>query len=183
MVWVEQQKSVMIGLGWDLTMFKPWRIYGRMDLETGAYRKVWEADDPNVPAGQYGAYEESLKHGTNIFASLFVSYDLPKNWVIGADFVFDIRFGDERLAAVPNSQTYDTRYARGGEFDPTLEVTVLNGELNNYLDLGFGVWARWNVAGGDIRVAVTMKLPDVWNHGHDGAKPQLFFPIMFNYSF
>jgi hypothetical protein len=181
----EHQKPFIIGLGFDVTMFKPWRVYGRIDTETGGYRKLYAVDDPAIPSNQYDQYLEDKKHGTGIFTSIFVSYDLPRSWVIGVDFIYDLRFGDQREAAIYDAGTLATKWARGNdnEQDPTLTITHSTGELNNYLDLGFGVWARWNVAGGDIRLAVTMKVPDVSNHGHDGAQPQLFFPVMFNYSF
>jgi hypothetical protein len=183
---VEHQKPYMIGLGFDLTLLKPWRLYGRVDVETGGRRKLYAVDDPNIPSNQYDQYLEDIKQGTNIFTSLFISYDLPRNWVIGVDFICDYRFGDQREAAIYDKGTLATQWARGndGEKDPTLTISHSGGELNNYLDLGFGLWARWNVTGGgDIRFAVTMKVPDVAGHGHDGAKPQLFLPVMFNYSF
>lgn len=184
---VEHQKPVIIGLGCDVTIFKSWRVYGRMDIETGGYRKVYAVDDPNIPSNNYEKYWEDTKQGTNIFTSVFVSHNLPRNWVLGVDITFDLRFNDEREAAIYDKNTVGepTLWARGNdnERDPTLTITHKTGEPNNYLDLGFGVWARWNIAGGDIRLAVTMKIPDVSNHGHDGAQPQLFLPIMFNYNF
>ena len=188
-LWIEQKKPVIFGIGADLSRYKPWRVYGRVDIEMGGYRKIYKVDDPNLSAS-YENYYEDKKEGTDIFGSIFVSYDLPKNWVIGVDFVWDYRFNDEREAAIYDT-SFKTTWARGngdnvgssGERDPTLTISHTVGEPNNYLDLGFGIWARWNVAGGDMRFAVTMKVPDVSNHGHDGAKPQLFIPIMFNYTF
>jgi len=189
-LWIEQKKPLILGIGADLSLFKPWRVYGRVDIETGGFRKIYKVDDPNLSAN-YEKYYEDLKEGTDIFGSFFVTYDLPRNWVIGLEFVFDCRFNDEREAAIYLTQTGLTTWARGngdnsggtGERDPTLTITHKAGELNNYLDLGFGVWGRWNVAGGDIRIAVTMKLPGMAGEGHAGAGPQLFFPIMFNYTF
>ena len=189
-LWIEQKKPLIIGIGADLSLFKPWRVYGRIDIETGGYRKIYPVDDPNIP-NNYDKYFEDLKEGTDYFGSFFATYNLPKSWVVGLEFVFDYRLNDQREAAIYNPSTNITTWARGngdnsggsGEMDPTLTITHTVGELNNYMDLGFGLWARWNVAGGDIRFAVTMKIPDVHNHGHDGAKPQLFVPIMFNYSF
>jgi hypothetical protein len=181
----EHQKPYIFGLGFDLTILKPWRFYGRVDVETGGYRKLYPVDDPNIPSNQYDQYLEDIKHGTNIFASVFVSYDLPRNWVIGADFIYDLRFGDQREAAIYDTATLETKWARGNdnERDPTLRITHATGELNNYLDLGFGLWARWNIDNGDIRFAVTMKVPDISGSGHAGAQPQVFLPVMFNYSF
>ncbi|HCC38294.1 MAG TPA: hypothetical protein DEQ14_12210 [Treponema sp.] len=171
---IKSQRPYVYGLGFDVNLLSPWRFYGRVDVETGAY-KQYTALHTN-----YVDFEGTEKEGTNLLASLFVSYNLGNNWTIGLDMNMDIRKGDNRDAIEPEAAQEITK-PRGGDWDETLTV-IRNTVTNNYTDLGFGLWARKNIAGGDIRLAVTLKLPGIGGEAHKGAKPQLFIPIMFNYT-
>lgn len=174
---IESQRPIVAGLGFDVSLLSPFRFYGRIDIETGSYKKATALDV------SYTVYEDSLtfKEGTNLLWSMFVSYDLGKNWILGLDLNLDMRFGDERDALGNAAE----QRALGGDIDLSLEIkrsTASEKYLNNYVDLGFGIWARKNFAGVDIRTALTMKLPNLSGKAHAGAKPQLFVPVIFNYS-
>jgi hypothetical protein len=171
---VKSQRPYVAGIGFDVNLLSPFRIYGRVDMETGAYSE-WTALEPG-----HVDYERKEKEGTNLLVSLLFSCNLGDNWIVGLDANMDIRSGDNR-DAIPESATMETLQARGGDRDYSLTLQV--GEsANNYVDLGFGLWIRKNIAGGDIRAAMTLKLPGIAGGAHEGAKPQLFFPVMFNYS-
>jgi hypothetical protein len=171
---IESQRPYTFGIGFDVTLLNPVRIYGRVDVETGGYKDS-VALDPDAAAALWAGIVEE---GTDLLASLFVSYDFGNTWIVGFDANMDYRTGDNRDAVM------DTAFKQvlGGDLDDSL--TIGRGEvMNNYADLGFGLWVRKNFAGGDIRIATTLKVPGVAGDAHKGAKPQLFFPVMFNYNF
>lgn len=168
---IKSQRPYVFGVGFDVELLSPWRFYGRFDIETGGYK------DSRALDISYEPYTAKEMEGTDLLASIFISYAFDKNWIVGLDANMDFRSGDNRDAIDVAAVTM----ARGGDMDLSLEVE--RGMVsNNYLDLGFGIWIRKNISGGDVRMAVTVKLPDVSGEAHNGAKPQLFFPIMFNYS-
>jgi hypothetical protein len=171
---IKSQRPYIMGIGFDVTLADPFRLYGRIDMETGAYKESTAIDT------NYNQYEAqgTNKEGTDLLASLFVSYNFGNDWILGFDAALDSRSGDNRDAIPENAPDS----ARGGDTDLSLEVKR-NQAYNNYVDLGFGLWVRRNIPNGDIRVAVTCKLPGVAGGAHKGAKPQMFFPVMFNYSF
>jgi hypothetical protein len=171
---IESQRPYIFGIGFDVNLLNPVRVYGRVDMETGGYKDS-VALDPNSFAAAWAGKEIE---GTDILVSLLVSYDFGNSWIVGIDANLDTRSGDNRDAVM------DTAFKQvlGGDLDDSLEVS--RGEArNNYTDLGFGLWVRKNFAGGDIRIATTLKLPGIAGDAHKGAKPQLFFPVMFNYAF
>jgi hypothetical protein len=155
---VKTQDDYVVSLGFDLTMFNPFRLWGLMSLKVGGYTE----NTPN------GGDSTKTNRGTDFAIHLTPMYTVAPNNILGLDLFMDVRAGsDDRSKKQDN--------------DPT--VNPGPDAKNDYLDLGFGVYYRRNIAGGDIRVAVTMKVPGVWGEGHEGAKPQLFVPIMFNYNF
>jgi hypothetical protein len=114
-------------------------------------------------------------------ASLLVSYDLSSMFTLGVDAILDTRSGDNRFATTVEKTSVSPAASRGGERDPSLIGD--RRALNNYTDLGLGLWLKVNIAGGDIRTAATVKIPGIAGTAHEGAKPQLFIPVMFNYTF
>jgi hypothetical protein len=96
------------------------------------------------------------------------AYYLDNGLILFADLFLDARAGSDVSPVKPDS-------------DPTMNPAA--DAKNNYVDLGFGVYVRKNIAGGDVRAGVTLKLPGVGGEGHEGAKPQIFIPVMFNYGF
>jgi hypothetical protein len=173
---IESQRPYIFGVGFDVNVLEPWRFYGRVDLETGGYKKSTAIDKTN-----YASLEDegTNDEGTNVLASVFVSYNLGNNWILGVDINMDMRAGDTRNAIVDSA----VKQTLGGDYDDSLTIERSDNIYNNYVDIGFGIWVRKNVAGGDIRAAATVKLPGLAGNAHKGAKPQLFFPVMFNYSF
>jgi hypothetical protein len=170
---IKSQRPYIFGIGFDINLLSPFRIYGRVDVETGGYKESTAIDEVN-----YGQFNGKEKEGTDLLVSLLFSYSFPNNWIVGFDANMDMRAGDNRDAIVESAFTQ----ALGGDLDTSL--TVQRGDaFNNYIDLGFGIWVRKNISGGDIRLAATLKVPGVAGSAHKGAKPQLFFPVMFNYSF
>jgi hypothetical protein len=161
---VKTQADIQAGLGFDLTMFAPFRLWGALTLKTGGYTET------------SGAIAESLiqngkvNNGTDIAIHLTPMFTVVENNIVGLDLFLDTRSGSDEGA---------NQGAQKPDNDPTLNPD--SGAKNNYTDLGFGVFYRRNIAGGDIRVAVTAKLPG--GEAHKGAQPQFFVPIMFNYNF
>ena len=150
------QDDIVASLGFDLTMLSPFRLWGLTSLKLGGYNET-------TPAG---GDTETVKKGTVWSIHLTPMYTVAPNNIIGLDLFMDTRSGSDEAPARPDN-------------DPTFKPDP--DAKNNYTDFGFGVYYRRNIAGGDIRVAVTMKLPG--GEAHKGAQPQLFLPVIFNYSF
>jgi hypothetical protein len=165
------QRPYIFGLGFDIKLLDPLHFYGRVDMETGGY----------LTYTQPGAAPVKETEGTNLLASFFVSYDLSSIFTVGLEAILDTRSGDNRSAITVDKTVIVDPASRGGERDPSLTSTRRT--TNNYTDLGFGLWFKANIAGGDIRTAVTAKLPGIAGEAHEGAAMQLFIPIMFNYTF
>jgi hypothetical protein len=165
------QRPYIMGIGFDVKVLSPLRFYGRVDMETGGYLTTITP----------GAETTQATEGTNLFAALSVSCDLNSIFTLGVDAILDNRSGDNRRAITVEQSVSSTSIARGGDMDSSL--TADRRALNNYTDLGFGLWLKANIAGGDIRTAATLKIPGVAGTAHEGAKPQLFIPVMFNYTF
>lgn len=100
---IESQRPYVFGVGFDVNLLSPWRFYGRIDMETGAY-KNFMALDPN-----YVDFEGTEKEGTNILASLLFSYDLGNNWILGMDINLDVHANDNRDAIEPEVAQVITR--------------------------------------------------------------------------
>jgi hypothetical protein len=109
------------------------------------------------------------KNGGNFAVVLTPMYYIRSDLIVLADLFFDVRTGSDQAAG----------YNDALDSDPTRNPAA--GAKNNYLDLGFGAYIRKNFAGGDVRAGVTCKLPG--GEAHEGAKPQIFLPVMFNYGF
>ncbi|MDR2484319.1 MAG: hypothetical protein LBD55_02865 [Treponema sp.] len=153
---VKTQEEIVASLGFDLTMFAPFRLWGLTSLKLGAYNET-------TPAGGGSA---TVNKGTVWAIHLTPMYTVAPNNIVGLDLFLDVRSGSDEGPAPQDK-------------DPT--VLPDPDAKNNYADFGFGVFYRRNIAGGDIRVALTMKLPG--GEAHKGAQPQLFLPVMFNYNF
>jgi hypothetical protein len=166
----DAQRPYTAGIGFDVKILSPLRFYGRIDMETGGYLTTMTP----------GADTTQATEGTDLLASLSTSYDLSNMFTLGFDVILDTRSGDNRRAITVAQSVSSTSTARGGDMDSSL--TTNRNALNNYTDLGLGLWLKINIAGGDIRTAFTAKLPGIAGEAHEGAKPQLFIPIMFNYT-
>jgi hypothetical protein len=161
-----EQQPYIVGIGFDTTSLLPVRFYGRVSYAIGGYTET------KVIGGD--TTKEML--GNNLVFFLTPMYTVAPNWIVGLDFVLDIKH-DSDLSALNGDK------ARGGDTDAQYaEWAAKEMDLkNNYLDLGFGPYLRHNFAGGDVRFGVTLKLPG--GEAHEGAKPQLFIPIILNYNF
>ncbi|MDR2097800.1 MAG: hypothetical protein LBP37_04695 [Spirochaetaceae bacterium] len=151
------QAPYVAGIGADITGIKPFRLWTVISAKFGGYGET-------APAG--GGSAVKLNTGTNVAVMLNPWYYLTDSLIISADIFLDTRSGSD---AAPITQ----------DSDPTANPKP--GAKNNYTDLGFGLYVRKNISGGDIRAGVTFKLPG--GDAHEGAKPQFFIPVMFNYSF
>jgi hypothetical protein len=154
---VTTQGDYVFSAGFDINVARPFRLWGLMSLKTGGYNETTEA----------GATTK-VSTGTDFAIVLTPMYYLENGFILIADIFFDTRSGSD---AAPARQ----------DGDPTVNPDA--GAKNNYVDLGFGAYIRKNIPGGDIRAGVTVKLPGVSGEGHEGAKPQIFIPVMFNYGF
>jgi hypothetical protein len=91
---------------------------------------------------------------------------LRDDLILSADLFFDSRTGSDQAPVKADS-------------DPTPNPKA--DAKNNYFDVGFGLYLRKNIPGGDIRAGVTLKVPG--GDAHEGASVQFFVPVMMNYSF
>jgi hypothetical protein len=167
----DAQRPYIMGIGFDVKLLSPLRFYGRVDMETGGYLTTMTPGSETIQA----------REGTDLLAALSASYDLSSMFTLGFDVILDTRSGDDRRAITVEQSVSSTSIARGGDMDSSL--TTDRRALNNYTDLGLGLWLKVNIAGGDIRTAATVKMPGIAGTAHEGAKPQLFIPVMFNYTF
>jgi hypothetical protein len=155
---VKTQDDIVIGLGFDLTIFNPFRLWGFTTVKLGGYQETTPVNEDST----------KVNYGTDFAINLTPMYTVAPNNIVGIDLFLDVRTGSDQNPIVPDG-------------DPTMNPA--DDAKNNYVDLGFGVWYRRNIAGGDIRIAVTLKLPGLAGEAHEGAAPQLYLPIMFNYNF
>ncbi|MDR1302034.1 MAG: hypothetical protein LBK43_06145 [Treponema sp.] len=153
---VKTQDDYVVSIGADITAPMPFRLWTVISAKFGGYT---ETTTPGTPT-------ETIKKGTDVAVMLNPWYYLTDSLILSADIFLDTRFGSDEAPIVPDS-------------DPTMNPAA--DAKNNYLDLGFGLYVRKNIAGGDVRAGVTLKLPG--GDAHEGAKPQFFIPIMFNYGF
>jgi hypothetical protein len=166
-----EQRPYIVGIGFDTTLPSiPLRFYGRVSYQFGGYTEITDADDETT----------KTMVGNNLLFSITPMYTFAPNWIVGLEYMLDIRH-DSDESAVNTAKTA----ARGGDTDAQYLKWVGEPEQadlkNNYLDMGIGLYVRHNFAGGDVRVGTTVKIPG--GDAHEGAKPQLFFPIILNYNF
>ncbi|MDR0562824.1 MAG: hypothetical protein LBG73_09080 [Spirochaetaceae bacterium] len=168
------QEEMLVGLGVDLTKFSPIRVWMNGFVKfAGHYDTYKNITTDTTPARKINDDTVTTNFGTNFAMNLGVGYTVAPNNIVGLDLVCDVRVGSDLDA--------NSGPVNNGDADPT-RIPEADAK-NNYVDLGFGVWYRRNIAGGDIRVGVTMKLPGLAGEAHEGAAPQLYLPIMFNYNF
>ncbi|MDR0568932.1 MAG: hypothetical protein LBG87_06980 [Spirochaetaceae bacterium] len=173
------QEDMLVGFGVDLTKFNPVRVWMNGFVKFAGYYEKYthqnRFEEANAIKVAKKADDETVKtnFGTNFAMNLGVGYTVAPNNIVGLDLFCDVRVGSDLDA--------NSGPVNNGDADPT-RIPEADAK-NNYVDLGFGVWYRRNIAGGDIRVGVTMKLPGLAGEAHEGAAPQLYIPIMFNYNF
>jgi hypothetical protein len=170
------QRPYIAGLGFDYTIpSAPLRLYGRVSYKFGGQTEF-------SPTG--GGASTTTADGNDLLFGLTPMYTVAPNWIVGLELTLDVQTGSD-LSPFNDDNTG----ARGGDKDAqyiaywaeatrAAERAALK---NNYTDIGVGAFVRHNIANGDIRVGATVKLPG--GEAHEGAKPQLFFPIIFNYNF
>jgi hypothetical protein len=161
---IKIQNEYVVGLGADITALRPFRLWTVISCKFGGYTE-------RTPAG---GTTITVNKGTDVALMLNPWYYLTDSLILAGDIFLDTRFGSDE-----SPYNDEGTAARGGDADPTLNPDA--DAENNYLDLGFGLYVRHNFAGGDIRAGVALKLPG--GEAHEGAQPQLFFPIMLNYNF
>jgi hypothetical protein len=152
---VKTQNEYVASLGADITALRPFRLWTVISGKFGAYTETTQ-----------GGTTTTVNNGTDVAVMLNPWYYLTDTLILSADIFLDTRFGSDQSPVRQDS-------------DPTMNPAA--DAKNNYLDLGFGLYVRKNIPGGDVRAGVTLKLPG--GEAHEGAKPQFFIPIMFNYSF
>jgi hypothetical protein len=161
------QPGYVVGLGFDYTVqpLPALRFYGRASYKFGGYTETTT-----------GGTTTKVNDGNDFVFILTPMYTVARNLILGFEFVLDAQSGSD-LSALDGTK------ARGGDVDNQYGAYWVGKSVpkNDYLDIGLGLYLRKNIPGGDIRVGATVKLPG--GEAHEGAKPQLFFPIMFNYGF
>jgi hypothetical protein len=168
-----EQRAYVMGVGFDYTLpAMPLRLYGRASYKFGGYTET-------TPSGGSAT---KVADGNDFVFFITPMYTVAPNWIVGLDCVIDVQSGSD---VSPISSTgavggdADAQYvAYWNEASRAADKAKLK---NNYADLGFGLYVRHNISGGDIRVGATLKLPG--GEAHKGAKPQFFVPIIFNYNF
>jgi hypothetical protein len=153
---VKTQDEFAAAIAGDITAPKPFRLWAVISTRFGGYKETTPASGPAT----------TVNKGTDIAVMLNPWYYLSDSLILSADIFVDTRSGSDEAPASQDS-------------DPTVKTDV--GAKNNYMDLGFGLYLRKNIPGGDVRAGLTLKLPG--GEAHKGAKPQFFIPVMFNYSF
>jgi hypothetical protein len=150
------QNDYVVGLGADITAIKSFRLWTVVSAKFGGYTET-------TPQGEAAV---KVNNGTDVAVMLNPWYYLTDTLIVSADIFLDTRFGSDQAPVRQDS-------------DPTANPAA--DAKNNYLDMGFGLYVRKNISGGDVRAGVTLKLPG--GEAHEGAKPQFFIPVMFNYGF
>jgi hypothetical protein len=171
---ITEQRPYILGIGFDYTLpSMPLRFYGRASYKFGGYTETTPSSGSSVKTAT----------GNDFVFFLTPMYTVAQNWIVGFECVVDVQSGSDL------DPFNGTTGARGGDAD-TQYIAYWNEASraadkaklkNNYADLGFGLFVRHNISGGDIRVGATLKLPG--GEAHEGAKPQLLVPIIFNYNF
>jgi hypothetical protein len=165
-----EQRPYIVGLGFDTTLPSvPLRFYGRVSYKFGGYTET----------------TAKVSDGNDFLLAVTPMYTIASGWIIGLEYMLDIQSGSD-LSPIAGSTSTG---ARGGDVDKqyiaywqeSSRADKASKLKNNYVDNGIGVYLRHNFAGGDVRFGVTLKLPG--GEAHEGAKPQLFFPIILNYNF
>jgi hypothetical protein len=163
-----------VGLGFDYTLpAMPLRFYGRVSYKFGGYTETEGSS--------------KVMDGNDLVFFLTPMYTIAPNWILGLEFVLDMQNGSDASpfkldnGKVVGAAGGDNDAGYGKYWDEASRASKKADLKNNYMDLGFGLYVRHNIANGDIRVGATMKLPG--GEAHEGAKPQLFIPIIFNYNF
>jgi hypothetical protein len=157
------QNDFVASIGADITGIRPFRLWALASLKFGGYTETAEVGEPTV----------KVNNGTDVAVMLNPWYYLSDTLMVVGDIFLDTRFGSDS----PYYHNETTGY--GYDSDPTINPDP--DAKDNYMDLGFGLYLRKNIPGGDVRAGVTLKLPG--GEAHKGAKPQFFIPVMFNYSF
>jgi hypothetical protein len=160
---VTTQPEYVVGIGMDTggATLKPFRLWTVISAKLGGYTETKPASGSST----------KVSTGTDIAVMLNPWYYLRDDLILSADLFFDTRTGSDLSAS--------SGTARGGDADPTLKPKA--DAKNNYFDVGFGLYVRKNIPGGDIRAGVTFKVPG--GEAHEGASVQVFVPVMMNYSF
>ncbi|MDR1987195.1 MAG: hypothetical protein LBP88_09555 [Treponema sp.] len=173
-----KQNPYIVGVGFDTTLPSlPLRFYGRVSYRFGGYTETTTKTTADTTT-------KKVKDGNNLLFSLTPMYTIAPNWIIGLEYMLDINH-DSDASAFNDTDFTKATGAAGGDVDKQyLEYWTGKDHSklkNNYMDMGIGLYVRHNFAGGDVRVGTTLKLPG--GEAHEGAKPQLFFPIILNYNF
>ncbi|MDR2521611.1 MAG: hypothetical protein LBC72_03530 [Spirochaetaceae bacterium] len=160
---VTTQPNHTVSLGFDVNT-RPVRVYG-------------------IASGKFGGYTEekpavgdstTVKQGTELSLNIEPWWYINSGLMLVAELFVDTRFGSDEEVTGSTGQ-------RGADADPSRNPDA--GAKNNYTDLGFGLFVRKNIPGGDIRAGVACKVPGVAGDAHKGAALQITVPVMFNYGF
>jgi hypothetical protein len=157
------QPNHTVSLGFDVNT-RPVRIYGIASGKFGGYTKT-------TPSG---GGSTTVNQGTELSLNIEPWWYINSGLMLVAEIFIDTRFGSDEAVTGSTGQ-------RGADADPSRNPDA--GAKNNYTDLGFGLFVRQNIAGGDIRAGVAIKAPGVAGEAHKGAALQITLPVMFNYGF